>query len=75
MQSGPVELCFPLCKLMHVSINHKVCLKALYKRQAYKVATSQFASEHKGHIVTQRKKKYKKQKKYCKRVDFIFILH
>lgn len=74
MQSGPVELCFPLCKLMHVSVNHKVCLKALYKRQAYKVPTSQFASEHKGHIVTQRKK-IQETKKYCKRVDFIFILH
>lgn len=65
MQSGPVELCFPLCKLMHVSVNHKVRLKALYKGQAYKVPTSQFASEHKGHIVIQRKQKkiYKKQKK------------
>lgn len=57
MQSGPVELCFPPCKLMHVSVNHKLHLKALYKGQAYKVPTSQFASEHKGHIVTQRKQK------------------
>ena len=50
MQSGLVKLCFPLCKLMCVSVNHKPRLRALYKGRAYVEPTSQQSvSRHKEH--------------------------
>lgn len=41
MQSGRVNLCLTLCKLMRASVNHKPCLKALCKGQAHVAPPSQ----------------------------------
>ncbi len=63
MQSGLVKLCFTLCKLMCVSVNHKPSLKALYKRTSLRRANFSTIS-----LKTQRTRKQKAQdkKKYCK---------
>lgn len=58
MQRGLVKLCFTLRKLMCVSVNHKPCLKALYKRTSPRRANFSTVS-----LETQRTRKQKAQDK------------
>lgn len=76
MQSGLVMLCFTLCKLTCVSVNHRCCLTALYKGQAYIEPTfQQLVSKHKEHNSVKIKAQDKKYCKWCKRLLFVFFVH